>query len=678
VKTPDNIINGYYYTIPPYVDGWLPFVGHGIKFSKDIIGFVRNAYLKHGKVFKVQIFKSRMAIICDRKLAKEYFTATEKQMSMYDVLLRLYFGQAFSDNPSSFPNMINIVKKTISVRYEEFVPKIKDEALAMIERMKAETEGEKGNEMDLSAEMIKFVARTSAKCFANIDMDEDFYKILCDFTQLLNNIVKLTYFVPAIILKYTIGIKLRKYRKQMTNVLKNEVQKYRKDFTKNDSQIIRYSVDYVDPNNGSRLTDEDVGDIIVSLLYVSSENTALGLAAAITDLAMHPQMWDRVAEESAKHLANNDMKAIFTSNLIDAVVMESARLTSHIFSLNRLPKEKKTLGDYYVGDVDIVAFCEPMLMVHDCANEIYSGDTTKYNPDRFLNGEPKDQYSVMTWGAGIHMCPGKQFAIYEIKTAIALIVTHFEKLEIKNIGPLDYFSPSAFAERHTTFLMKPLDKPLFFENENVMTIDNHNVRLFETEKGNGILFTSYFDHDEQKQMFEMLTTNATLCENDDKPYPISYHNNVYTGESNCVEPTVLYESAKKIWNIVHENKEKIKMNVFDNFCPNSMYAQMYGFNTIMKSHVDEHVDYGISISLGNSCSFTFGDHEIMLNSGDVFIADFSKVMHGVTNIIPDTAPGWFTEVKTFDKARCSIQIRDISNCNNQKITNEEFLQLIGK
>ena len=46
-----------------------------------------------------------------------------------------------------------------------------------------------------------------------------------------------------------------------------------------------------------------------------------------------------------------------------------------------------------------------------------------YDPSRYdTNDSLKDPNILMTWGAGIHLCPGKMFAIYEIKIAVALLL----------------------------------------------------------------------------------------------------------------------------------------------------------------------------------------------------------------------------------------------------------------
>ena len=83
----------------PFVEGSWPFVGHGIAFGKDNINFIRRCYRKYGKVFKIKLFNQIMTIVCDQTLAEEFFDQKEENMSLYQVLERLFFADAFSSNP---------------------------------------------------------------------------------------------------------------------------------------------------------------------------------------------------------------------------------------------------------------------------------------------------------------------------------------------------------------------------------------------------------------------------------------------------------------------------------------------------------------------------------------------------------------------------------------------------
>lgn len=133
-------------------------------------------------------------------------------MSLYDVLRNLYFGEAFSDNPKEFQKIISIVKKTVAVRFNEFIPKIKEEAQAMLERLD-------NGKIDLRKEMIRFVTYTSASCFIGIKLNDALYSEIERFTNLLNKIVILTYFFPKWLLNIIFGRNLTSIRKHITSQL---------------------------------------------------------------------------------------------------------------------------------------------------------------------------------------------------------------------------------------------------------------------------------------------------------------------------------------------------------------------------------------------------------------------------------------------------------------------------
>lgn len=678
----------------PEVEGKLPIVGHGIKFSKDILGFVRESYKKYGKIFKIKIFNRDLIVVCDRTLINEYFSAKENEMSLYRVLENLFFANGFFDNPKEFETSIKIIKGSVSIRYDDFVPKIQEEAQKMIEIMKKECGN--NNVVDMTKKMIRFVSRTSASCFICMDLSEEFMEALETFTDILNKIVVLTYFFPVWLLHITVNkFILRKHKEKMISIMNDEIEKYRNDKSKTDSVIFRTAVDYID-ENGNGLNNHQIGEIVVCLLYVSSENTALGLSAAMTELSRSERIWNLVKKESEEYLSNNDMKSLFASELIDGCVMESSRLCSHVFALNRKPEKKKQLGDYYIGNCDSVALCEPLLMSLDCSNDLYS-NPLEYNPERFIGkkSEKKTPDSILTWGHKIHLCPGKAFAVYEIKLAMALLTTNFERFKIDDneYKKLDYFSPSAFAERKVTVKPVPIKSTVKI-NKNIFYVENDKIKVEYFEEG-GWLIRDYLNMDEQEKLYnytinlskESKEHKEILESKSNNPYPISYYNLVYTGTSNCEPPTLLFEISEKIWNLLrnmkHESKSKFP-NTNKEF--DSMYAQLYGEDSVMKVHKDEHVDYGISFSLGATCDFLFGNKTIKLFSGDIFVADFSKVDHAVLKIYGDLVPQWFnnqhkeTNVKTFgNKKRLSIQIRDISNCIvENKINMEEFKNMINK
>ena len=279
-----------------------------------------------------------------------------------------------------------------------------------------------------------------------------------------------------------------------------------------------------------------------------------------------------------------------------------------------------------------------------------------------------------------------------------MLTTNFTQFEITYESALNYFSPSAFAERKVEVKFDVIEPEYIKNKSNVIEIthDNkkYNIVKYEHDGNNGWLLKKCLSDTEQETYYKYLIDLSrdseeiknVLSEYDpQKAYPISYYNNVYTGTSNTsVRPDLMLDYTQNLWKILNDNAELLEFEKNDNYVFDSMYCQLFSEQGLMARHCDQYVSYGASISIGASCKFGFGSHTIILNSGDVFVCDFSKVPHEVKEIIPNSMPGWFSEENnakkyTFDKARASIQIRNISNCDKDRplISVDEFKKLIS-
>jgi len=638
----------------PKVSWSLPYFGHGLSFSRDIMGYIKKCRQQYGNVFHVKIFMKNVCIVCDKTLVKEFFQNQETSMSMYDNLKSIYFDYAFSDSGKQLDQIIHTMNQTIAVKFDEFLPKIVDEANSMSKNIN------RLGKIKLTPITISFVSKTSAKCFLGISLDNEISKVLSEFTDLLNRVTSLTYFLPKLLIRKTIGRSLDAKRKKFNKLIQKYITPYRDNLDKRESLVFRYCID-----TKPALTDEEICNTILCLLYVSSENTALGLNAALIDLLRNPVY---MAKVRAEIMSSTDDRELIRSqsNLLHAAVLESSRMNSHVFAITRATKRTSVLGKYYVGNVDYIALCEPLLMTYPEASDTFE-NPTKYYPERYIKTPSlKMPENVMTWGAGPHLCPGKMFAIYEIKTAIMTLLRQYH-ITAEYIPPINYFSPSAYGDM--TDMVVDIQPNIFCKND-----------IIVEKIGNGYLLRNYLSEREQVEYYQHIIDvskdsdehQKILSEPTYRAFPICIWNGVYTGKSNCICPQKILDLGNQI------------LSKFPNFSPmtsiDSIYAQLFGVDASMSAHYDKYVDWGISINLGASAVFTFGKTDnkpnyVVLNSGDIFIGDFSTNLHGVDSVL-DNTPNWFKNSCTYGRTRCSIQLRNVSSATNEKISHQQFLDLL--
>jgi len=405
----------------PWVSGCLPIVGHGLSYQKDPLKFMKDAFKNHGPVFRMKLFRKTLTIVCDQTLAKEYFDAREDELSFLESLDDLYFDRAFSNEDGSMPFLIECVKMSVfsSTKYSEFTPIIQDDADRFIQNLKQQmTDGIL--KIDLTCQVTRLITRSTLMCFLKIDTSDELYDDIMIYSDYVVKVMTLTYIMPKWLVKLLYDRQLAVYRKKLTDYFEVIIQSYRDDPEKNDSAIIRKALAYTggwkhDTKN-IPLTNEQIANMIICLIFVSVSNTAYGLIG----LLQHD------ADDSS--LENN--------------LLESVRTNSHLFGINRKVVNKTTLGEWQIDGT--ITWCSAMVLrTEEGAGHIYK-NANRYNPERFET-ESKDKYNLNTWGAGVHFCPGKMFAVKEMMIVAKTFKDTFRVQWPDSIGNRNYNTPASFA-----------------------------------------------------------------------------------------------------------------------------------------------------------------------------------------------------------------------------------------
>lgn len=178
--------------------------------------------------------------------------------------------------------------------------------------------------------------------------------------------------------------------------------------------------------DGSRLSEQEVRDHIVTFLLAGHETTASALTWTLGLLATHADTLHAVEAEldATLHGQPLTLDALPKLTHLDAVLRESLRLYPTIWIAERRVTRDDTLGDFDIptGSTVVVSpYVTQRLASH-------WPDPDAFRHARFLGDHAtrtlaKDGY--FPFGAGPHQCIGQHFAMMEAKIALATLLSRF-------------------------------------------------------------------------------------------------------------------------------------------------------------------------------------------------------------------------------------------------------------
>jgi cytochrome P450 len=181
--------------------------------------------------------------------------------------------------------------------------------------------------------------------------------------------------------------------------------------------------------DGSRMTDVQARDEIVTMFIAGHETAANTLAWCWILLAEHPEIEARMHAEIDGVLGSGSTRRAAVPDdyaslpYTEAVIKETLRLYPPAFTFMRSCIADTTLGDFAIPkgmDVSVVPYA-----THRDAR--FFPDPLRFDPERFLGEREKaiDRYAWVPFGGGPRVCVGNAFALMETTLVVASIASRF-------------------------------------------------------------------------------------------------------------------------------------------------------------------------------------------------------------------------------------------------------------
>jgi len=156
-------------------------------------------------------------------------------------------------------------------------------------------------------------------------------------------------------------------------------------------------------DQGLAMTDDEVRDELVTLLFAGHETTATSLAWALDLLLHHPQALNRLVAELDRG----------ASDYLDATITETLRLRPVVALVDRHVRQAVSIGGHTIPAGAIAC---PNIYLAQLREDLYQ-DPTEFRPDRFV-GQTPPAFGWFPFGGGIRRCLGASFATFEMRIVL--------------------------------------------------------------------------------------------------------------------------------------------------------------------------------------------------------------------------------------------------------------------
>ena len=183
--------------------------------------------------------------------------------------------------------------------------------------------------------------------------------------------------------------------------------------------------------NGESLTNEELHDQLITLLFAGHETTASALGWLFYWIHYIPEIKEKLLLELASLGENPDLIAINNLPYLDAVISETLRIypiASAAFG-RILTKPTSVMGHTLEPRTWILA---SIYSLHH-REDLYP-NSKQFNPERFLE-RIYSPYEYMPFGGGNRRCLGSALALLEMKLVTATILQRF-KLDLVSKRPM--------------------------------------------------------------------------------------------------------------------------------------------------------------------------------------------------------------------------------------------------
>ncbi|MBT8452493.1 MAG: cytochrome P450 [Deltaproteobacteria bacterium] len=408
---------------PPRLKGGLPLIGHTVAFVKDTIGLLQRTYDECGRVGRFKLFGKDMILFTGPEAHEALFRQPDEVLSpnaAYKMMVPVFGeGVAYGAEPARMAEQMHMLYPALrNDRMRTYTEIVARETLDVIRDW-----GEEGV-FEAGAFFGTLTNYTSSSCLLGTEfrneMSEEFSKVYYDLER---GIVAWGYIHPYLPIP---AFRRRDRARARLGEMVSEIVEKRKQSGYRGEDFLQTLIDseYAD---GSKLSDHEITGMLVAAMFAGHHTSSVTTAWTLIELLRNPGFLEEVRDEIRARYAGGEaysFQSLRDLGKTEGAVKEALRIHPPLFILLRAALQDCEVLGYRVKKGNWVAV-SPMIAHRD--EQVFE-NALEYDPGRYGPGREEDRrpFAYISFGGGRHKCMGNAFAILQIKTIIAVLLSGYD------------------------------------------------------------------------------------------------------------------------------------------------------------------------------------------------------------------------------------------------------------
>ena len=371
----------------------------------DPEGFFATAHRRHGDIFTLKMLGEHWVVLANPEHIRELFAAPPENLDAGEA------SQVFRPLVGT-NNMLMLDGEEYLYRRRIALPPFHGERMRSYETIIRQATTEEisrwplGRPFPLLPRLSRLVFRVILRCVFGISEAEQVGPLADALTRMLSWITDIRRVLTFFLLGPERLMSLPSYRAMIATLDHHafaEIAQRRNAPDLHEREDILSMLICARDEHGNGLTDRELRDELITLLFAGHENTTALLAWALHELARYPPSQKGISTEGAPYT--------------DALIAETLRLRPPVPLLARRLRQPLRLAGHHLPTGTNICPCS--LLAHRNPDTYH--EPWAFHPKRFRQERPNAS-AWFPFGAGIRRCIGAAFAQFETRITLEEII----------------------------------------------------------------------------------------------------------------------------------------------------------------------------------------------------------------------------------------------------------------